>query len=112
MSGNLNYTNRVHSLYEGLVHHSSSIETAFLTLLEEGLKSFNMTLGIISQIVDNRYTLLAVSPSLEGLSPGMTFDLQDTYCQLVVKKGHIISVLNAGRHPDLKTHPIYRQIRL
>ncbi|MCS6068884.1 hypothetical protein LNO81_31165 [Klebsiella variicola subsp. variicola] len=47
-----------------------------------------MKLGIISQIVDNRYTLLAVSPSLEGLSPGMTFALQDTYCQLVVKGTH------------------------
>lgn len=105
-------TNRLHSLYEALVHHASSPQVAFTTLLKEGLAAFNMTLGIISQIVDNRYTLLAVSPSLEGLSPGTTFDLQDTYCQLVVKKGHIISVLNAGRHPDLKTHPVYRQMRL
>ncbi|MBD3707660.1 hypothetical protein IE983_25530 [Enterobacter hormaechei] len=36
---------------------------------EEGLTAFNMTLGIISQIVDNRYTLHTVSPSLEGMSP-------------------------------------------
>ncbi|HBS5979995.1 TPA: diguanylate cyclase [Klebsiella variicola] len=112
MSEHLFRTNRLHTLYEALVHHASSPQVAFITLLEEGLAAFDMKLGIISQIVDNRYTLLAVSPSLEGLSPGMTFDLQDTYCQLVVKKGHIISVLNAGRHPDLKTHPVYRQMRL
>ncbi|MBD3717538.1 PAS domain S-box protein [Enterobacter hormaechei] len=62
--------------------------------------------------MDNRYTLHTVSPSLEGMSPRMTFDIQDTYCQLVVKKGHIISILNAGRHPELKTHPVYRQMRL
>ncbi|ELV3374584.1 diguanylate cyclase [Enterobacter cloacae] len=112
MSEHLFRTNRLHSLYEALELHASSPQVAFTTLLEEGLAAFDMTLGIISQIVDNRYTLLAVSPSLEGLSPGMTFDLQDTYCQLVVKKRHIISLLNAGRHPDLKTHPVYRQMRL
>ncbi|EMN8534223.1 diguanylate cyclase [Enterobacter hormaechei] len=112
MSEHLFRTNRLHSLYQALARHASSPQAAFITLLEEGLTAFNMTLGIISQIVDNRYTLHAVSPSLEGMSPGMTFDIQGTYCQLVVEKGHIISVLNAGKHADFKTHPIYRQMRL
>lgn len=112
MSEHLFRTNRLHSLYEALVHHASSPQVAFTTLLEEGLAAFDMTLGIISQIVDNRYTLLAVSPCQEDITPGMTFDIQDTYCQLVVQKGRIISVLNAGKHPDLKTHPVYRQMRL
>ncbi|HAV1831515.1 TPA: hypothetical protein JG914_004347 [Enterobacter hormaechei subsp. steigerwaltii] len=46
MSEHLFRTNRLHSLYEALVHHASSPQVAFITLLEEGLAAFGITQGL------------------------------------------------------------------
>lgn len=104
--------NRIHFLYEALAKRHTSIEETYHAILNEGLKAFNLSLGIISQIENERYSLLAVSPPREDVSAGMVFDLKNTYCQRVVSENRIISVEHAGEHPDFNTHPVYIEMRL
>ncbi|WP_414671479.1 PAS domain S-box protein, partial [Escherichia coli] len=91
--------------------HASPEET-YHAILNEGLKAFNLSLGIISQIEGDRYSLLAVSPTRGDISAGMVFELKDTYCQRVVSENRIISVEHAGEHPGFNTHPVYIGMRL
>ena len=58
-----------------------SPEETYHAILTEGLKTFNLSLGIICQIEGDRYTLLVVSPIREDISAGMVFELKNTYCQ-------------------------------
>ncbi|SUY95164.1 Signal transduction protein containing GAF and PtsI domains [Citrobacter freundii] len=112
MKGSKININRIHSLYEALARRHVSPEETYHAILTEGLKAFNLSLGIISQIEGDRYTLLAVSPIREDISAGMVFELKNTYCQRVVSEKKIISVEHAGEHPDFNTHPVYTGMRL
>ncbi|STA76168.1 signal transduction protein [Citrobacter freundii] len=104
--------NRIHFLYEALARRRASPEETYHAILNQGLKAFNLSLGIISQIEGEHYSLLAVSPAREDISAGMVFELKNTYCQRVVRERRIISVEHAGGHPDFNTHPVYIGMRL
>lgn len=105
-------TNRIHSLYEALVKRHPSLEATYYAILNEGLKAFNLSLGIISQVEDERYTLLAVSPINQEISQGMIFELKNTHCQWVINEKKIISIEHAGAHADFKSHPVYIGMKL
>ncbi|MFS6817615.1 diguanylate cyclase [Citrobacter meridianamericanus] len=104
--------NRIHFLYEALARRHASPEDTYHAILDQGLKAFNLSLGIISQIEGERYSLLAVSPAGGDISTGMVFELKNTYCLRVVNERRIISVQHAGEHPDFNTHPVYTGMRL
>ena len=104
--------NRIHFLYEALAKRHASPEDKYLAILNEGLKAFDLSLGIISHIEGERYSLLAVSPTSGDISAGMVFELKNTYCQQVVRERRIISVEHAGTHPDFNSHPVYIGMRL
>ncbi|VXD07143.1 Diguanylate cyclase [Enterobacterales bacterium 8AC] len=104
--------NRIHFLYEALVKRHTSLEETYHAILNEGLKAFNLSLGIISQIEGDCYSLLAVSPTGKEISAGMIFELKNTYCQRVVSERRIISIEHAGEHPDFNTHPVYIGMQL
>lgn len=68
--------NRIHFLYEALARRRASPEETYHAILNQGLKAFNLSLGIISQIERERYSLLAVSPARDDISAGMVFELK------------------------------------
>lgn len=104
--------NRIHSLYEALVKRHTSLDETYHAILNEGLKAFDLSLGIISQIEGESYYLLAVSPTRKEISAGMIFELKNTYCQRVFSERKIISIEHAGEHPDFNTHPVYMTMQL
>ncbi|MCB5315113.1 sensor domain-containing diguanylate cyclase [Yersinia intermedia] len=104
--------NRIHSLYESLVKRHASLEDTYHAILNEGLKAFNLSLGIISQVDGDRYSLLAASPAGKNISAGMTFELKNTYCQLVINERKIISIEHAGANPNFNTNPVYIDMRI
>lgn len=58
------HINRIHILYKSMVKRYINIDETFRIILDEGLKAFNLSLGIVSQIDGDKYTLLAVSGDL------------------------------------------------
>ncbi len=104
--------NRIHFLYEALVKRHASLEETYHAILNEGLKAFDLSLGIISQIKGESYSLLAVSPTGKEISAGMVFELKNTYCQRVFSERRIISIEHAGEDPDFNTHPVYISMQL
>ncbi len=104
--------NQIHFLYEALVRKHTSPEDRYQAILNEGLKAFNLSLGIISNIEGESYSLLAVSPTDGDISAGMVFELKNTYCQRVVSERRVISVEHAGTHPVFNSNPVYIGMRL
>lgn len=103
---------RIHALYESLVKKHASLEETYQAILTEGLTAFNLSLGIISRVEGEHYSLLAVTPTDKNLSIGMVFDLKNTYCQRVIMEKKVISVEHAGSHAQFNTHPAYLDMKL
>lgn len=106
------HINRIHILYKMMVKKNISIDETFKTILEEGTKEFNLSLGIVSQINDDKYTLLAVSGAPDGIHTGLVLQLENTYCKKVVDEEKIISIENAGVNENYNTHPVYINMKL
>lgn len=105
------HSDRIHSLYESLVQQRSSLKNTFLRIINEGIKAFNLEIGIISKIEGSRYIIIDII-GYQGIDPGMEFNLADTYCQAVVREQKIISINNTGHFPTLKNHPVYLSMPL
>ncbi|MDS7877045.1 sensor domain-containing diguanylate cyclase [Klebsiella pasteurii] len=106
------HINRIHILYKSMVKRYINIDETFRIILDEGLKAFNLSLGIVSQIDGDKYTLLAVSGAPDGVYPGLSLQLKNTYCKKVVDEKRIISTKNAGVSKSYNTHPVYINMKL
>jgi len=45
-------------------------------------------------------------------SPGMEFELQNTYCEAVIHNEDFVSYLHVGRIPTMILHPVYVAVQL
>jgi GAF domain-containing protein len=81
-------------------------------ILEEGVDIFNLSLGIVSKIEEDFYTVIAVMPPDSVFQAGETFELKDTYCRDVVEKGSSIALTELGDKPGLCKHPLYSGLPL
>lgn len=102
---------------KSLAHWLDSTAEDTASWLTEGLKAgceqFDMVTGIISNVVDNRYIIRAVYTTIGDIySPGMEFDLQDTYCEAVIQNEDFVSYLQVGKIPTMILHPVYVAVQL
>ncbi len=80
--------------------------------LKIGEKYLGLEFGIVSTIKKNQYTVqTALSPNDE-LSPGLKFELENTYCQKVVDYGRTITFTNVGADPEMSKHPVFEAMAL
>lgn len=80
-------------------------------ILELGTQHFDLPIGIFSRIQGNLYTVMqAVHPD-NALSPGQTFDFNDTYCNHVFREQDVRGFHHVA-DSDIRTHPCYRNFQL
>lgn len=80
--------------------------------LKTGMRLFNMPVGMVSQVSDGQYTILAVEPGTTGFAAGDVMPLGETWCSLVVSTDSTIAVTHAKADSALGGHPAYRQTGL
>lgn len=81
-------------------------------ILEIGLGELSMGMGIVSQIENNKYEIIAVKSSVEVFVPGEIFPLKDTYCRVVVDRAETVALTEFDGHPGLQRHPLYENLAL
>lgn len=95
---------------------TTSHYTDFNSLISEyllaGTKIFSMEFGIVSNIVEDEYTVLDVISPGNVLSPGDTFDLEGTYCREVVNSQKVIGLPHVGAIKEMRGHPVYQNMKL
>lgn len=94
-----------------------SPEQDFTAWLTESLKrirtSLKMETGIASLIQNNDYKIIAVDSELaDTFYPGMSFQLEDTYCKQVCENKSPVSYTHVGNITSMLDHPVYLAVKL
>ncbi|AWN16467.1 sensor domain-containing diguanylate cyclase [Salinisphaera sp. LB1] len=79
----------------------------YANYLTTGLRIFDLKVGIVSRIDQERYTVLAVEPKNVGIAAGDVMQLGQTYCALVLRHQSTIAVSRAGSSENFSSHPAY-----
>lgn len=87
-----------------------TLEQKMQRVLEVGMGFFEMSLGIVSRIVDDRYIIEYVAPDTEP-ARGQEFDFKDTYCAHTFESG-IVQAWHHVAHSDIAKHPCYANFAL
>lgn len=101
------------SLQLWLDSESKKTDSWLLEGLKAGCEQFDMKTGIISKVVGNRYIIQSVYSSMGDIfSPGMEFELQNTYCEAVIRNRELVTYLHVGKIPAMILHPVYQAVQL
>ncbi len=76
-----------------------------------GTEHLNLEFGIISEISDASYRIVAQASPPGTLSDGQTFPLGDTYCSITLARNRVIAIADMGKSPD-RGHPCYQAFKL
>lgn len=102
----------IRTLYEIASEYDLGFEHQIKRILRLGLTRFNLEIGILSNIQDNKYTVVhQVSPETIPLSDGVEFPLGDTYCSVTMKADGPVG-FESVRNSSISEHPAYRAFGL
>lgn len=80
--------------------------------LQDAAQTFDMQLGIISKIQDNRYVVQAAYSSLDLVQAGDEFPVDMTYCADVISQQKVLAYHQVGAMTDMCLHPCYQALHL
>ena len=86
-----NFSSHLKQLHHLNTSHYNNFEELFADYLKTGCELLGFSTGIISEIVDQTYTIRAVESSFNFLSTNLTFNLSDTCCAAVVQNQQTIA---------------------
>ncbi len=80
-------------------------------LLELGMQTFELPLGIVSRIQDDSYSIEHIRGPAEAPAPGSAFRFRETYCAHTYAANGARAFDHAG-HSEINDHPCYRNFKL
>jgi hemerythrin len=105
------YISNLKKLHSIIIGDYDSHDRLFNDILSVGLEIFQCTIGIISRIEGDNYTVWETSNEL-GIKKGDVFKLENTYCNIVVKEEQTIFFNNGGVLDHIRSHPVYINMKL
>ena len=105
------FSNRLKQIHRLATNNYERLKELFADYIETGCQIFNLSTGIVSQVSDNTYTILAVRSPL-NLSVGFEANCKDTYCAEVIKTQTTLSFHHVGAMENMKEHPVYQNLCL
>ncbi|MBZ9539398.1 diguanylate cyclase [Modicisalibacter tunisiensis] len=81
-------------------------------LLRDSLDYLSQDVAIVSHVEGEQYTVIWSEAREEGVAPGTTFPLGDTYCRLALDEDDVFHTVNAGSDARFKGHPCYEKFGL
>jgi PAS domain S-box-containing protein len=98
----------IRSLYEIISAQHLNFEERIQKLLAMGCQLFNLEFGILGQIQDSSYQVLAVQSPHNTLKKGDIFDAQQTLCCEVLNKDKPLTI-ERTKDSQWKNHPAYSE---
>nr|WP_281502374.1 diguanylate cyclase [Alcanivorax sp. S6407] len=90
----------------------ADLPALFNAYLNSGCELLGLSVGIVSQIEDGRYTVSAVAGGGDAIGRGDVFPLGETYCQAVVNKRGTVALHHVGALEEMRSHPVYQGMQL
>ena len=79
-------------------------------VLQAGLDSTGMMVGIVSRIYDGKYEVYAVSSQSGIPHIGDVYALNAVYCREVLEKNKTVAITEVNNHRGMCLHPLYTLI--
>lgn len=103
----------IRRLYEITNSYDLGFETQITQLLKMGLERFNLDIGILSKIDNNRYVVEhCVVPKGVELISGIEFDFDITYCHITCNANIPTALEHIGKNDLYASHPAYEAFGL
>lgn len=82
------------------------------SILEEGCKKLGLSMGVVSNVKENRYEISAVYSDTGVFVAGESFPLGDTFCRDVVSAAKTVAITEIEGVPGMQLHPLYHVLAL
>jgi PAS domain S-box-containing protein len=105
------FSDRIKQLHRLATAEHQQLEIIFTDYLQTGCQMFNLSTGIISQVQDNIYQIVAVQSSLD-LAVGYKTACHHTYCAEVIETKKTITYDRVGKIESMQEHPVYLKLKL
>ncbi len=102
---------RIRSLYEISAEPGVGIDTQLCETLRTGAVMLGLDIGIISHIAGKRYTVLYCYDEKGGVTQGLEFDLDKTYCKITLAADDVIALDHVGES-QYRNEECYRNFGL
>jgi len=101
----MNQNKKIETQLKELLNTSCNKDEKLIRLLQIGSEHYGLMLGLISEIKDQKYHIIAAYP--DGLlSAGEVFDLNDTICGVTYNNQHVTCFAKASG-TNWVQHPAY-----
>jgi signal transduction histidine kinase len=102
---------RLRTLYEITTHKGEKLADQFRSALALGSKTLSTKIAVLSHIEKGKFTVEYCIVPDGGLKEGDVFDLEETYCDMTVKKDDVFSI-NEMKTDEHKAHVCYKKFAL
>lgn len=102
---------RLRTLYEITTHKGETLANEFRAALTLGSKTLSTKIAVLSHIEKGKFTVEYCVVPDGGLKEGDVFDLEETYCDMTVKKDDVFSI-NEMKTDEHKAHVCYQKFAL
>jgi PAS domain S-box-containing protein len=102
---------RLNHLQQTTVSSEMSSQEKIRSLLVMGLDEFDMDVGILSRVEGSLNIIVAAVSPDNGLLPGVSFNMGNTYCRHTLKRGLPVGIEHTDETQGLD-HPYFRKRRI
>jgi PAS domain S-box-containing protein len=106
------FSNSLKQLHRLSVTHFDTLEALLQDYIQTGCIILGFAAGAVGQIQEQTYTFLAVQSDLQPLVPGLTTDLNHTFCGKVAEQRQTLAFHHVGQIDELRGHPLYQSLHL
>ncbi len=106
------FSDKLRQIHLIATNHYERLEDIFADYISLGCDMFELSTGIISQVKNQIYTVLAIQSPMEELHVGFETPCQNTYCAEVIEKQQTVAYFNVDKIPEIQNHPVYLNFKL
>ena len=100
------------ALHQLSLQDRTDLPALFQVYIKRGCELLGLSIGIVSEIRDSRYTVSAVEGGGAAIRRGEVFALGETYCESVVSKRGTVALHHVGALEKMRSHPVYLGMQL
>ena len=105
------FSDRLQRLHRLAISQHANLQDFWADYLQTGCRMLNLSTGIISEVNDCIYKIVAVESPLD-LEVGNESPCVDTYCAEVVETQTTITFTQVGKVESMQNHPVYLNLKL
>jgi|GEM_PF-78657 len=105
------FSDRLQRLHRLAISEYQHLEDLFTDYLQAGCQMLNLATGIVSEVDNYKYKIVAVESPL-ALEVGYKTSCVDTYCAEVVETNTTITFAEVADIKSMREHPVYLNLKL